>query len=504
MLITKEDIDQLKDQFRLLCSKQGISANHNMYYFREEIERKIEDFKNTEEAYEKIVYLIELIQLRNSKKPSKGIPISLPEGMETKPEEEQMPEELIKRAKELAHSPNLLYKINKILGLNIVGEEKTRLLIFVLALSCKTQYKQIVIIKAESSSGKNYLTDNVVGKYFPARKRGRFTKHAMEYSDINPDEILYLQQLMYDETTDSMRLISTSDGGFILEHYAKDEQGNPTTEVRTIAAITLFSTTTYLTLDREFSTRIWELNVDESEEQTKRILEFQDKQERRTLEEIMGKTEHPEQETLTTLIKRFPKIDEVIIPFDLKEYFPTKTVRIRRDFRKFKELVKLIAYLHHFQRPKTVLNGKRIVIAMPQDAYYAIQMGKDVLEATLTGTEKRLREALGVITPLPDDETITTSLLATLMKISQPYARYLLNALVKRGYLMKQKNGRENNYSRSMTFNDTIKTGIKTLDYVKLKKQSENFLDQYDKTISRKERTYIAYHPITGELVELF
>ena len=500
--LTKEEIEKLKDYFRIECDKLKIAWRSQMHLFRHHVERS--QHKDYESAKERVDYVI--LVLKSRKTEELGKKQKLGKQKPTKKEEE-IPKHIQNKALELARDPKLLYETNMVLGIDVVGEGNTRLLVFCLGGSSKTKYKQIIVIKGASSVGKNWLIDKIIGQYYKVRKRGRFTPHALEYSDLQPDEILYIQQLFFSETTGTMRLISTSDGGFILEHYAKDEEGNPTTETKKIPAVTLVTTTTFLTLDREFSTRIWEINVDETEEQTKKILEYEDKEDSRVMKKILGKSNETSKQVLKAFIKMLPPIDEIIIPFELKDYFPTTTVRTRRDFKKFRQLVKQITYLHMAQRPRTEIRGKKILFATPQDAYYAVQIGRESLEATISRMEKRLKQALPIILRFQKESPnvdVTTANVANALGISQNYAYGILEGFVERGYLTKRKKGRENHYFPSTTFANALKSGIKRLDYLKLKKDAENFVTRRFEALKRYETNNVVYHPVTGEEVKLW
>lgn len=411
---------------------------------------------------------------------------------------------------EFLRDPKLLYNTNKILGIDIAGEETTRTLVFVLGLSCKTKYKQMIILKGKSSAGKGWVANHAVDQYFPTRKRGRLTRHALDYArDIDPNEILYLQQLFSPEVAGTIMLTSTSDGGYIIEYYAKDENGRPTTDTIPIPAITLLSTTTFLGLPEEFSTRIWEINTDETQKQTKRVLKFEDEAEKRSLQYILGERDESIKGTLKNAITLLPEVDDIILPFELRGYFPTGTVRVRRDFEKFKQLVKLIAYFHILQRTAYKIKGKKVVFALPQDVYYAVELGKETLESTMKGLERRLTEAIPhielILKNKEEEPYVTVNDLAGVMSISGNYSYKILQALVQKGVLFREKVGRENHYSKSSKFTNVLETAIKTIDYPKLRKGAENFLSgRFKLLLQRLKEQTKAYNPITGEEFDLY
>jgi hypothetical protein len=132
-------------------------------------------------------------------------------------------------------------------------------------------------LKGTEGGGKTTIASTLTG-FFKTKTVGRFTEHALEYSDIKGYEVLYIKELgsmdMDKQGVASIKFLSADDKGFIVEYTIRDEEGRFRTEQRRIPAITTVSTTTRLSLDSQFERRAWLFNVDESPAQTERVLKW--------------------------------------------------------------------------------------------------------------------------------------------------------------------------------------------------------------------------------------
>lgn len=406
--------------------------------------------------------------------------------------------------------PALLCKINYILGLNIVGEEKTRLLLFVLGLSHKLPFKQIVIMKAESAAGKNFLVDNTIDKFMPCRKRGRMSATALDHGEIRGDEVLYIQQLFSRETQGTLKLVSDSDGGYIVEITVQqqDDDGSfLTTQTKKIPPVTLVTTTVYVNVDDEMETRAWTLTVDETSDQTRKILEFDDEQDAQKLLELLGDPDLVRQAkaqlSLKQLVKYLPEINEVLLPFELNEYFPTNILRVRRDFMKFKDLVRLIAYLHFKQRTILDIEDKKVLFATPADVWYAMELCGDVLKGIISGVDQRTQkigEWARAQALQEDTDGITINELVPLLNKNRNTIYYAMEALVRAAQFTKVKRGKQNVYYPTANISNLMFSGNQSLNYRKLKNDFKKLLEHHliKGRLSDMKYSDTVYHPVTG------
>ena len=171
---------------------------------------------------------------------------------------------------EIINADNQLKMLSKHLDNLNIGEDDTKKAVVVLALSgkCKDELKQIILFKATEGAGKSTIM-RVTSKGFKVKDVGRFSSHALDYTDLGGYEILSLKELgaMDEETqgVSTLKFLSSDDMGYTVEVTVRDEEtGRFTTEQHKIPPITTISSTTRLQLDPQFERRAWLFGLDES------------------------------------------------------------------------------------------------------------------------------------------------------------------------------------------------------------------------------------------------
>jgi hypothetical protein len=341
-------------------------------------------------------------------------------------EEEEEEKEEIK----LGYDESLLYKIKKELDDRHVGDDEEKLLAFVLSVSglLPPEDKQIVVIKGTPSVGKTNLCKHVTS-WCKIREVGQFSENVLKYEDLTAYDIFYLNELFGEERT-RIRLMSASDSGYIALVSEKSEKGWHAQEYR-IPPMTIFTTTAAIEVETQFEDRSWIISLDESKEQTKRVINFFVGKHTKEMHQKLMKTKK-EKTIIDTLRPRLSKYD-ILIPYAM--YIPeiitklTKlTIRTRRDIQKITALIKLITFLYQNSRPKI----GDILIATPIDLYYAYRIGWKQFITTITILEKRIINTLehinaGLIKKASD--------LAKLQGISRRYAYNILGEAKDREYI---------------------------------------------------------------------
>lgn len=172
---------------------------------------------------------------------------------------------------------NQLEALSPYLDNMVIGEDSTKKAVVVLNLSgkCKDELKQFIIFKATEGAGKSTIM-RTTAKGYKVKDVGRFSSHALDYTDLQGYEILSLKEIgMMDNETQgvsTLKFLSSDDNGYTVEVTVKDEEtGRFTTEQHRIPPITVTSSTTRLQLDPQFERRAWLFGLDETEEQTKQI-----------------------------------------------------------------------------------------------------------------------------------------------------------------------------------------------------------------------------------------
>jgi hypothetical protein len=156
--------------------------------------------------------------------------------------------------------------------------------------------------------------------------------------------------------------------------------------------IAYIETTTNLRLNPENTSRCFEIPLDESPEQTRRIHERQ-----KALRSLDGLSVPQYREAILQrhhnaqrLLEKVP----VVIPFVNHLTFPDRWLRSRRDHDRFMSLIEVLAYLHQYQRPRKKHNGVEYIEATPQDYRWAYFLAARVLQGSLDEMSRWARELL--------------------------------------------------------------------------------------------------------------
>jgi len=406
--------------------------------------------------------------------------------------ETMFPPEIKAEAEKWLSSSDLEDKVKATLDLDIVGEDVNKMLAFYLLLSGKRRSakdKQIVILQGESGGGKSTQA-NMLTQFFRTKKRARFSEHALDYSDLESFEVLYLQELVSGQTRDketavsTIRFLSADDSGYEVEVTVRDpETGRFKTETFRIPPITVISTTTDLDLDRQFERRCWFINVDESPEQTARILEFKDEKEDRELEIDLGLRELDKSREILKCALNMLEDGKVAIPFknSLRKIMDTSLLRSRGDYDKIKTLIRMRAWLYQRQRPFLISKtSEKIWIALPEDGLKALQLAEKAMRRWRTRLDERVAKILPRLIEISQEEGLTTTVVARKLRVTQSTARKWLNHLVDKGVMVKSK-GEGRGAPRIYDFlasSETIKNKLMTSGF---KVNLEDIISDFEK-----------------------
>ena len=414
---------------------------------------------------------------------------------------------------QILKNPTLLYYIKQVLDRSIVGEDKNKLLLFLLGLSSRLGSKeaQACYLIGPASSGKSYITHQTLtlltdfveedGKLIWLT---RSSTHGLEYYLNNyytlDGFILFVEEAPgFGEAQASVRPMFSEKGLKIVIATG----GNPpdVKELSVNGCPAFFTTSTTPIREEQMASRVWILQTDESEEHTKEVLEFT-KKKVSTLD--IEKQIEIERQKVKAALKLLRKPDGVLIPYAEAIEFPTSQVRARRDFNKLSALIKVSAYLHQYKRPWVEYKGKKYILATFADYYIAYTLMHDLLKPIMYGLSENVLRLLEICKQIKedDDQDITVKRVTLETNYSQRTVRAYLDALVDAGLLVKEKEGRENHYYlRSerkfieLTPIDEIVKKFKAQDFEDW--QSKNFnqiIVGYDKLLEG------IYDPLSGRI----
>jgi Toprim-like len=278
-------------------------------------------------------------------------------------------------------------------ALGFVGEDTNKRLLYLVAVSRKLDDPLSAIVLSQSGAGKSGITE-VIERLTPPEDvvlLTRLTPQSLYY--VAPgflDRKLVIVEERYGsmEADYSIRVLQ-SRKKLIAAAPIKDPQtGNMRTKVFTVEARAAFiEATTAAAVNHENATRCFELTMDESPEQTRKVHERQ-----RVMRTERGLVLRAEADAIRRrhwnaqrLLDPLP----VVIPYADKLTFPDAWMRTRRDHARFLNLIEVSAFLHQHQRERR----SGAIVAGLVDYQAAYRLAGAVLAETLSDVKKPLRQA---------------------------------------------------------------------------------------------------------------
>ncbi len=295
-----------------------------------------------------------------------------------------------KEAIALLSQKNLLNNLGRMLGESgIVGEVKNRLLLFIVAISYKTKYPLHALVNSSSGSGKSHLI-NAIADCLPAEEVISFSrvtsKSFYHYRKGELENKLVLIQDfdgLDEEALYALRELQSL-GSLSSSITYKDKFGNLTSKTQTVEAhfSSMGATTKRIYTDNESRSIL--LKVDESIEQTARIIAFQNEVNQGLIDTAEIKKAKLELSNLVRMLKDV----KIVNPYAGRINLPLEAKMLRRLNKQFQDFVCLIAFIHQYQR-KSDSEGR--VIATKEDVKSAIDLFFDSIWLKVDELEGSLR-----------------------------------------------------------------------------------------------------------------
>ncbi len=257
---------------------------------------------------------------------------------------------------EFLKAKDLLKRLNVQIGKSgIVGEENSRLLLFLIIISYMNKSPIHAIVQGSSGSGKTHIISRIAD-LMPGEDVLRFTR-ITESSLYNWGEFDLFRKIIIIEDLDGLKedalyalreLISNQ---FLSSSVSmKDKKGNnKSTRKEVKGQFSSLSATTKGETYEDNMSRSFLIAVDESKEQTTRIIENQNK---RNAGEIDPKESQKAVSFIQAMVRNL-KHYEVINPFATKLQLPEKVHKIRRLNEMYQAVIKQVTFLNQYQRQLT-------------------------------------------------------------------------------------------------------------------------------------------------------
>lgn len=278
------------------------------------------------------------------------------------------------KAVEFLSKPQLMQSIDKLLEQSgIVGEEENRKLMFVLASSYKMPYLLHGLVQGSSGEGKSHLI-NSIAECMPqedVKNLTRISSKSLYY--YNEKELINKLILIQDfEGMDEQAQFAFREmqsAKFLSSSVPiKNRFGNLKSSEKTVLShFASLIATTKAEVYYDNMSRSVVLGVDESQEQTLRIIH----QQNRKITGVSNSEKEHEAKQLLRNCMRVLKSYEVVNPFADKLMLPLEAKMLRRLNSQFQNFVSQITILHQYQR-KTDQYGR--LIATKEDIGKAVDI----------------------------------------------------------------------------------------------------------------------------------
>ena len=287
-------------------------------------------------------------------------------------------------------------------ALGYVGEEEAKLLVYLIATSRKLPRPLSGIIGSGSGAGKSFLAE-LAEQLTPPEDVVLFSKlspQALYYlpEDYLSNKLLVLEERAGGEGADyAIRTLQSKDCLTQIVTLKDTETGQMAAKRFTVRGpIAYLETTTQSYLNQENTSRCFEIPLDESADQTRRIHQHQRKArslwglKRNIAKDVIRRRHHNLQRVLQPV--------RVVIPYAEHLTFPARYLRTRRDHERFLSLIEAVAFLHQFQRVLRTASHKgqevKYIEATVEDYAVAYQLALRVLWVSLDELSRWGRELI--------------------------------------------------------------------------------------------------------------
>jgi len=313
-----------------------------------------------------------------------------------------------KQGIEFLSKPNLIQRWNDLIGKSgVVGEENSRIFLMAIAITHKMREPLHALIQGSSGSGKTHLMAKIY-HFIPQADKKNFTR-VTEGSLYNygiydlQNKLICIEDLdgMKEEAQFAFRELQ-SKGMIISSTSSKDDNGNISAHEKTVyGPIASMSCTTKGELYEDNMSRCFLIAVDESAEQSKQVIRYQNLKASGQIDEQKEQQCSEFIQTLVSLLKSY----DVINPYADKVHLPEEAHKIRRLNGLYQAFVKAITLMHQYQRKRDargrLISEKEDLQIAAAIMFESIVLKVDELDGSLRQFYERLKAYIYTKAGLP-------------------------------------------------------------------------------------------------------
>ncbi|SEC57086.1 hypothetical protein SAMN04489761_3356 [Tenacibaculum sp. MAR_2009_124] len=358
-----------------------------------------------------------------------------------------------KAAIKFLQSKNLLEKTNEYIGKSgVIGEHVNRLLMYLIFTSRKTNNPLHCISLGSSGVGKTHLQSKVA-ELIPAEDKVEitvlsanafyyFNRTELQHKLILIEDLDGAESVLYPlrELQSKKRITKT------VVH--KDRKGTTKTIHLTVEGpVSVAGCTTQESIYEDNSNRSFLLYIDESEEQDRRIMNYQ-----RTVS--AGQVNEEEQYLSAEILRNVQRVLQpikVINPYALHLSLPSSVFKPRRTNAHYLQFIEAITFYKQWQREKQYDKdtGEEYIETEIEDIEEANELITEVLlrkSDTITGACRNHLENLKKYLQENNQTTFTNTEIRRRLRIKQTTLQRYNKQLLTEGYIKKIKGERGQTY----------------------------------------------------------
>ena len=370
--------------------------------------------------------LDDIVQLATStlRKPSTSVGVCLPSDERA----------TVQHPPALAHEPDILARFAADMRrVGHVGEERATKLIYLIATSRLLDKVVSGVMKGPSAAGKSVAVERVLG-FFPGEAYYALTgmsERALAYDDEPLKHrmlVVYEAAGMEDDLASYLIRSLLSEGCLRYKTVEHGDDGLKPRLIEREGPTGLLCTTTAASLHPENETRMLSIPVDDTREQTQRVMHAIARENGRPVD-------LSEWHTLQLWLADGER--RVTVPFAgyLSDNIPPLAVRLRRDFRAILGLVRAHALLHRATRERDE-HGQ--VVATAEDYAAVRELVNDLVSEGISATVRpETRATVEMVTKLAGDnnEHVSIARLAAALEMDKSAVSRRVRVAIAAGYL---------------------------------------------------------------------
>lgn len=357
---------------------------------------------------------------------------------------------------------NLLQNLNKLIEqAGIIGEENSRLLLFLITISYLNKSPLHGIVQGSSGSGKTHIISRIAD-LMPQEDVLRFTR-ITESSLYNWGEFDLFQKIIIIEDLDGLK----EDALYALREFIsnqvlrssvtiKDKKGNNKSSHKIVKGqFSSLSATTKGETYEDNMNRSFIIAINESEEQTEKIISYQNQ---RVAGHINKDNEQKAINFIQKLVRTL-KHHDVVNPFATQIQLPNNVKNKRRLNEMFQSIIKQITIIHQYQRRVASDNCLITEIEDIENAveilFESIILKIDELDGSLRQFFEKLKKHFGDKNRQSDTLHFTRFDAMEVTGFKKSQLQVYLNDLVRLEYL-KQIGFANKGFKYKISYNDNI------------------------------------------------